>query len=423
MITIGQPYVTRNNGKARLNVRVEVSDDSASQYIRLTESLKNCGWLTGTDYPPKAWRQGGDVLFFETDEKYADAFCTASSNAFVTAMFWYACVVGSDIRFEAPMSQRLFKGLTEILLPKLIPAEKDRIHLDGPLTNEVLSGRDGVVTGMSCGVDSFYTLDCYEKPNAPEGKMLTHLAYCEASYYLPRTEGKTDVDAIYRQHREYADNIRARAEQVAAKRGLSFIPLYTNLDENYYRGGNIYTAMYRFLACIMSLESLYAIYISSSSGHESGVLEVSLFVPTQHYEDLLIEACQTEGLQYITSDHNSRTEKLKVIADDPDFQKNADVCFNSGNDARNCGECYGCWKTMIPLDIIGKLSRFDQSFDLKKYYSNRKQIFQYFFEFSKRPEMSSARQSIRQIIKLAGEEDTEAGREFLETAKQYDSSI
>ena len=62
-------------------------------------------------------------------------------------------------------------------------------------------------------------------------------------------------------------------------------------------------------------------YISSSSGHDSSMVVVSLTVPTQHYEGLICECCQTETLHYFTSDDASRPEKLLALADDDDVQK------------------------------------------------------------------------------------------------------
>ena len=95
----------------------------------------------------------------------------------------------------------------------------------------------------------------------------------------------------------------------------------SNLDEDFTRGGRIYSSMYRFLACTLALEHLYGTYISSSSGHDSDMVEASLTVPTQHYEGLLCDCCQTETLHYVTSDNASRPEKLEALADDEDVQK------------------------------------------------------------------------------------------------------
>ena len=129
--------------------------------------------------------------------------------------------------------------------------------------------------------------------------------------------------------------------------------------------------MYRLLACTLAMERLYGTYISSSSGHGSSILAVSLTVPTQHYEGLLCDCCQTETLHYVTSDNASRPEKLEALADDKDVQKYVAVCYDAGPHGENCGECYACMKTMIPLDIMGKLDRFGESFDLEKYNAER----------------------------------------------------
>jgi hypothetical protein len=114
------------------------------------------------------------------------------------------------------------------------------------------------------------------------------------------------------------------------------------------------------------------------------------------------------------SDHVTRVDKLKAIADDPDFRDFASVCFNLDENASNCGECYGCMKTMIPLDMLGKLSQFEKTFDTTKYYANRRGIFKNLIRFSKRPEASSARESVQQFAMLSLEADNEAGREFLD---------
>jgi hypothetical protein len=114
------------------------------------------------------------------------------------------------------------------------------------------------------------------------------------------------------------------------------------------------------------------------------------------------------------SDHVTRVDKLKAIADDADFRDFTSVCFHLDENASNCGECYGCMKTMIPLDILGKLDHFEKSFDTAKYYANRKGVFRNLILFSKRPEASAARESVRQFVRLSLEADNEAGREFLD---------
>ncbi|MBQ7582779.1 MAG: hypothetical protein IJU25_08175, partial [Lachnospiraceae bacterium] len=98
--------------------------------------------------------------------------------------------------------------------------------------------------------------------------------------------------------------------------------------------------------------------------------------------------------------------------DDEDVQKYVAVCYDTGPHGENCGRCYACMKTMIPLDIIGKLDKFEESFNLNKYYSEREDVYKDLILFSQRPEASSARESVQQILQLANKYDNDAGRLF-----------
>lgn len=411
MITIGKPFITTEGETAFLRAPVKVSEDTAEVYLQKTGELKNSAWLTAVDYPPAVWKEKDSGLWFSAPAGYAEYFCTERSDAFVVAMLWYAMITGSDIRFEAPLSKKLHDGLTQKLLPALM-ADRETIRLEGPLSGEPVRCADGVLTGMSCGVDSLYTLHCYGSCDAPEGRRLTHLAYYDCNYLLPYLDPPYDVSAVYREKEQTFSHIIEHAKVIASHHDLPLIVMRSNLDEDYYRGGRIYGSMYRFLACTLALEHLYGTYISSSSGHDNSMVEVSLTVPTQHYEGLLCECCQTETLRYMTSDSASRPEKLQALTGDDDARRYVAVCYDTGPRGENCGRCYACMKTMIPLDIMGKLDLFGESFDVEKYYREREAVFRDMILFSQRPEASSARESVQQILRLADSFDNEAARSF-----------
>ena len=411
MITIGKPFITTEGETAFLRAPVKVSGDAAEVYLQRTGELKNTAWLTAVDYPPAVWKEKDSGLWFSAPSGYAEYFCTERSDAFVVAMLWYAMITGSDIRFEAPLSKKLHDGLTQKLLPALM-ADMKTIRLEGPLSGEPVRCADGVLTGMSCGVDSLYTLHCYGSCDAPEGRRLTHLAYYDCNYLLPYLDPPYDVSAVYREKEQTFSHIIEHAKVIASHHDLPLIVMRSNLDEDYYRGGRIYGSMYRFLACTLALEHLYGTYISSSSGHDNSMVEVSLTVPTQHYEGLLCECCQTETLRYMTSDSASRPEKLQALTGDDDARRYVAVCYDTGPRGENCGRCYACMKTMIPLDIMGKLDLFGESFDVEKYYREREAVFRDMILFSQRPEASSARESVQQILRLADSFDNEAARSF-----------
>ncbi len=411
MITIGKPYITTEQDTAYLCAPVQISEDTVQVYLEQTAALKNTGWLTAYDYPPSSWQKPGSSLWFSAPAAYAEYLCTERSNAFVMAMLWYGMITGSDIRFEAPLSERLYDGLTQRLVPALM-GKDGAIRLEGPVSSEPIACAGGVLTGMSCGVDSLYTLRCYDRPDAPEGMQLTHLAYYDSNYLLPFLDPPYDVRQIYREEEEIFSHIIDHAYIIAAHHDLPLILMRSNLEEDFYRGGKIYSSMYRFLACTLALEHLYGTYISSSSGHDSDLIEASLTVPTQHYEGLICDCCRTETLHYMNSDVVSRPEKLEALADDADARKYLLVCFNTGKQEKNCGRCYACMKTMIPLDVMGKLDRFEACFDLDKYDREREEVFESLVLFSQRPEASSARETVQQILQLADRYDNAAGTLF-----------
>ena len=117
MISIGTPYITKSDKAAYLRAKVHISDNTAKRYLQKTSTLINCAWLTEVDYPPAIWNDPDCNLWFSVPAEYADHLCCERSNAFVIVMLWYAMVTGSDISFEAPISERLYNGLTQNLIP------------------------------------------------------------------------------------------------------------------------------------------------------------------------------------------------------------------------------------------------------------------------------------------------------------------
>lgn len=414
MIEIGTPYVTEENGTAYLKAPVRISRDTALRYLEETGKLVNCGWLTAVDYPPAVWQDTESCLWFSVSAEYGKYLCPERSNAFVIAMLWYAMLTGSDIRFEAPMSKRLYEGLTKELIPALTPERRPSIRLMGTLTDEPVSGGNGVVAGMTGGVDSLYTLHCYGSDDAPDGMRLTHLAYYDLTRYFPFLQPPYDVNAVLKEQSQLFEPLIESCRRIAEGRKLPLVVMYSNLDNDYYRGGLVYTGMYRFLACTLAMERLYRVYIDSSSGETSEREAPSLLKPTQRYEKLICKACRTESLRYVVSDDVPRTKKIEAIADDPDAQRSLSVCFNIGERDKNCGRCYGCMKTMIPLDLLGKLTFFDRAFDLEEYEKNKHEVFEELIRYSRRPEAEAARTTVRQLLDLAKNRPSASGELFLE---------
>lgn len=395
-----------------MHAPVSISNDTAERFIEETGGLTNVSWLTSWDYPPASWDEEDSSLWFSVPLEYGKYLCKERSNSFVLALLWYAMVTGSDIEFDAPLSKRLHDGLTKRLMPALEEDGYGAIRLLGPVSDEPVWNEGGVVTGLTCGADSTYALHVYGGDDAPEGLKLTHAVYAHADYLFPYLEPPYDVDELIAEHeRRYNAHALEGAKYIASQHGLPLIEIKTNYDRDYYRGGLIYTGPYRFLSCTMALEHLFAAYLITSSGSGSDSEKASLLVP--HYSNLIVECCSTESLRLVSSDNEERYTKLEAIADDTAFQKSVSVCSNDTEDGKNCGECFGCWKTMVPLDVMGKLDKYGERFDLDKYYSNRRGVFEDMIRFSQRPESRTPRKIVAQILRHA-DESGKAGALFKE---------
>lgn len=227
MIKIGKPYITLTNEKAILSAKVFIPEYVAIKYKTITQNLKNTPWRTDKDYPPEDWKKDRTELTYETDKKYADLLCIERADAYVVAMLWYAIITGEDIEFEAPLSNRLYHGLTEKLIPAICRNEYRQIKLIGPLTEEKLQNKGAVGTGMSCGVDSFYSLRTHNE--------VSHLAYFECGhiFHMNGVLDNPSIREFYDATNKVADKRAEAGYDIANRSGKEFVYVKSNLDKNF----------------------------------------------------------------------------------------------------------------------------------------------------------------------------------------------
>ena len=377
MITIEKPFIVEEGDFTNLKAKVKISDDTVKAYIGLKQKLPKTHWRTNEDYPPKSWENDNAFLYFSVPKEYGKYFCEDRSDAFVVAMLWYAFMTGSDIQFEAPISEKMFFNITQLLIPALCKKYK-KIKLTGSTINSPVPTCNAVGTGMSCGVDSLYSLKKYTAPSVPESYRLTHLAYFNmGAVFHPNTATNKHyaIDEFYKETDRMSIEKLENARQVATLSNLSLLYVYSNVDEDFYRGAYGYTGVYRNCASCLSLQKLFDKYYCSSAGWPE-FFDLSLSEGSEHYETLLCDAFSTESLQFIISDYDTRLEKTEALSDYEIAHKYLDVCFNFNN----CGTCSKCYRTLITLDILGKIDSFKQVFDVGKYKKNRDLAFAWLIE-------------------------------------------
>lgn len=76
-----------------------------------------------------------------------------------------------------------------------------------------------------------------------------------------------------------------------------------------------------------------------------------------------------DGSQY------DRSQKTARIADYPPVAKYLNVCGNYDTLDTNCSTCDKCCRTMLTLELLGKLEKFDNIFDLNKYHREARRLY------------------------------------------------
>lgn len=371
MIRIGLPSVYDDGQFAYLRARIDISSDTSSAYLAASKRIKKVHWRTSENYPPVEWNADDSGLWFAVPIELKDYLCKDRGDAFVVAMLWYAMVTGSDIESEAPMSEKMVFSIKRFLIPALCTAENGyrRINILGPTTSTPYPNAGGVGTGMSCGIDSFYSLHVYSQESIPRPYRLTHLTYFNmgAIFHPNRSKKKEySLKEFYETTDRMSEEKRENARQVAEGSELPLVYVKSNLDKDYYRGAYGHTGVYRNCAMALSLQGLFSVYYNSSGGWP-GYFDLTLTEGSQHYEALLCTCLSTESLSFILSDYVTRVEKTIAIADCKLAQKYLDVCFCFNN----CGRCSKCIRTLVTLDIIGKLDGFAGVFDIEQFKKDR----------------------------------------------------
>lgn len=353
MITIGQPIIKENGDR-----------------VCLVSHVSNEGEHKELD------------VYFSVEPQYREYLCDETADAFVLPVLLRAVVSNQDIRVDAPMSEKLYHNLRYGVLYALSHARKTTPKVYGlkPLTtannkiyiscSTLVSNNyhaKGVGTGCSLGVDSFSVIKKYLLDNdcLPSYK-ITHFACFNVGAF-----GSFNTEETRQSFYKEVE----RLESFAQKLGIPVISVDTNLHELYPERNFDWCHTFLNMGCVLSLQKLFGKYLYASSVPVSE-FEFS-FGYSGHYEPFLLPHLSTESTELIPADsEKSRSEKVHFIMDDDIVKQNINVCIKeqSANDGiiqimesgafRNCGHCEKCMRTMLQLDIYGRLNDYKEAFDI-----------------------------------------------------------
>lgn len=337
------------------------------------------------------------ILFFESAKDNLQYLCDDTADGFLLGLLVVALKGHSDITVESPVSERLLYGLTTFLIPALVKMnpEFQRITIDSRyMVNKKSNQLHGVATGISCGVDSFYTVLKHIGSDVPDSYRLTHLALFNAGNF------GWQYEPSWREFQKQIQYVQPACDSLK----LPLLWLNSNLMEFVsFPFEQVHT--FCNIASALILQNLIQTYYYSS-GHSIGEFKLS-FSDSSHYDLINEIALKTENFEMVSfGGLVSRFEKTKYIADFTSVTKNLNVCVNSEKARKefnkiNCSKCYKCIRTMTNLDVLGKLEKYDEVFDLATYYNKKYKYWAYLRYIQWRAKDEFAADIISNASKLA----------------------
>ena len=333
MITLKKQYITTTGDKARLNFDFLIDGKESN-------------------------------IWYEVESEYAQYLCTERCDAFVIGLLNWAMKNNHDIVTDIPISEALHYGITEHFIPSLVRHDKHLhlIKIVAPIESKLLENAGGIGTGISCGIDSFYSIT-KNTTSAYKGMHLTHLCIF-------------NVGSFGLEQHELRNKVYSRAVEVAKELGLPLIITNSNIA-NVLKQNHMYTHSYSSMFAVYCMQKLWKMYYYGSTGMDYNCF--SLVNSSKNYAgiyDLLTLNCFSNlNLKLISQGGGqTRFEKTQEIAKFPLARKFLHVCTDEGI---NCNVCSKCMRTILSLYALNELENFSQVFDIKYFKENKNKYYFY----------------------------------------------
>ena len=306
-------------------------------------------WQARVTYERKAWDD--EILWFDVPSRF-EPDLTASGNPWLLCLLPLAMSLGERLQISLPLDPTLFRHAEEIMRlwrcwhPPLQPIE---IEAGGfALARAPAAGK--LASFFTGGVDAFFTALHHDE--AVRGRSLPGERVIDELLYV------VGLDVWLRNPESFQHRIQV-LRQIATELGKELVVLATNL-----RDSRLSTLDYGALwhgcalgASALLLEGRYGeVLLSSSHDYRNA------FPWGSHMTlDPLMSTSATRFVHYGAG--FTRFEKTRFIAEHDLALRHLHVCWR-GESPGNCSQCPKCFRTLLALDLLGKLPQarsFDRS--------------------------------------------------------------
>lgn len=299
-------------------------------------------------------------LWYSVGLDWGEYLTSERCDAFVVALLPVAMSVGEDVYVGGIMSERLYYNLGSYYIPILktiVPTLKHvRIVPEQISSDRLPREHAGVATGFSGGIDSFCVLADHLYANVPDAFRVSHLLFNNVGSH-GRGKGA----------RNLCDDRFRRLLPATQAIDLPFIKIDSNLDDLFPDHLDFQlTHTARNVSAALTMQKLIARYLYAS-GFKYQDCYIGETYDMAYTDPATVHLLSTETTECIsTGSQYSRVEKTGRICEIELTRQFLDVCvMPSGH--RNCSTCWKCARTLLTLDVLGKLHLYDRVFDLARY--------------------------------------------------------
>lgn len=300
-------------------------------------------------------------------------------SSFLIGMLIAAMERGEDMHIEGNVPETFLHHVNVFLVPFLIacwPSSRSAIKVTASSQAEwpIKPKATGAMTGLSCGVDSIYTLMEYTHNDVPEPYRLKSVAVFDVGAFGEK------YDAISAARYTQAED---RARAIASQIGCDFYTVKSNIQ---LWQKDVFRRIVSLLncACALALADVCDTYLASSS--ESYFI---INVPDQrsrkrrsidNVDPILLPLISSRRLEIISSGAGTdRFRKILALIDRSPYLDQLTTCtridpFKDGG--KNCGSCAKCGQFLLIAEANKVLDKFAGNFDLASYHRRKWRVCQ-----------------------------------------------
>lgn len=321
-----------------------------------------------------------DDLYYMTDVKYGEFLTDTVCDCFLVGLFQPAIKHGQSINIEGHISERLAYNLPTIKhILSLGSCRNDNIsnitinYLG--VNSERVNNSAYVGCGCSLGVDSFAAMKYHLSEACPQAHRITHLTYFNvgAMGYVDLEKAKESYEKDLKMVSKFAETIN-----------LPVVTIESNISKWHRDFDFDDSGHFRNLSAILSMQKFFRYYLYASSFPINSFHFDSKYMG--YYESLLFPLLSTENTEIIIANPEmNRVAKTRYIMDDKLAQNYLYVCWKELIANRwpnseiakikdlhlNCSRCDKCKRTLLAIDLMGKLPLYEGIFDIPYWNSVR----------------------------------------------------